>query len=123
MTETLLRVRDEYKLDWETSLGWAINTKNSLQSVHRFSSFQLIFGRSPNLPNILEDKPPALEGTTSSEIVVKEITALHAESESSEQIRRALRKNIRPSGVSFEMEIRCFIKDPAVKSGKDLTLF
>ena len=31
LTETLFRVRDEYKLDWETSLGWAISAKNSLQ--------------------------------------------------------------------------------------------
>ena len=92
LTETLLKVRDEYKLDWERSLGWAISAKNSLQSVHGFSPFQLFFGRNSNLPNILEDKPPALEGTTSSEIVAKHITALHAarkafiESESSERI-------------------------------------
>ena len=98
LTETLLKVRHEYKLDWETSLGWAINAKNSLQSVHGFSPFQLVFGRNPNLPNILEDKPPALEGTTSSEVVAKQITALHAaikafiESESSEHIWRVLRK-------------------------------
>ena len=39
LTETLLKVRDEYKLDWEISLGWAINAKNSLQSVHGFSHF------------------------------------------------------------------------------------
>ena len=71
LTETLLKVRVEYKLDWEASLGWAISAKNSLQCVHGFSPFQLVFGRNPNLPNILEDKPPALEGTTSSEIVAK----------------------------------------------------
>ena len=71
LKETLLKVRVEYKLDWEASLGWAISAKNSLQSVHGFSPFQLVFGRNPNLPNILEDKPPALEGTTSSEIVAK----------------------------------------------------
>ena len=90
LTETVLKGRDE--LDWETSLGWAISAKNSLQSVYGFSPFQLVFGRNPNLPNILEDKPPALEGTTSSEIVAKQITALYAarkafiESESSERI-------------------------------------
>ena len=90
LTETLLRVRDEYKLDWETSLGWGINAKNVLQSVHGFSPFQLVFGRNPNLPNILE--PPTLDGTTSSEIVAKQIITLHAarkafiESESSERI-------------------------------------
>ena len=70
LTETLLKVRVEYKLDWEASLGWAISA-NSLQSVHGFSPFQLVFGRNPNLPKILEDKLPALEGTTSSEIVAK----------------------------------------------------
>ena len=75
LTETLLKVRDEYKLDWETLLGWAINAENNLQSVRGFSPFQLVFGRNPNPPKILEEKPPALEGTTSSEIVAKQITA------------------------------------------------
>ena len=71
MLDRNITQRVEYKLDWEASLGWAISAKNSLQSVHGFSPFQLVFGRNPNLPNILEDKPPALEGTTSSEIVAK----------------------------------------------------
>ena len=75
LTETLLNVRDEYKLDWETLLGCAINAENNLQSVRGFSPFQLVFGRNPNPPKILEEKPPALEGITSSEIVAKQITA------------------------------------------------
>ena len=126
LTETLLKVRDEYKLDWETSLGWAINAKNSLQSVHGFSPFQLVFGRNPNLPNILEDNPSALEVTTSSEIVRKQITALHAarkafiESESSECIRRALRKNIRTSGVNFKNGDKVFYQRSISKEWKGL---
>ena len=46
LTETLLKVRDWHKLDWEKLLGWAINAKNSMQSVHGFSAFQLVFGRT-----------------------------------------------------------------------------
>ena len=122
LTGTLLKVRDEYKLDWETSLGWAINAENSLQSVHRFSPFQLVFGRNPNLPNMLEDKRPALERTTSIEIVAKQITALHAarkafiESESSERIQRA--KNIRPSGINFENGDKVFYQRSSSKEWK-----
>ena len=124
LTETLLKIRDEYKLDWETSLGWAISTKNSMQSVHGFSPFQLVFGRNPNLPNILEDKPPASEGTTSSEIVAKQFTALQAarkafiESESSEHIRRALRKNIQPYSVNFENGDKVFYHRSSSKEWK-----
>ena len=61
--------RDKYELYWEALLGWTVNAKNNLQSVHGFRPFLLVFGRNPNLPNILEDKPRALEGTTSSEVV------------------------------------------------------
>ena len=74
-------------------LAWANLARNSLQMWHRFSSCQLVFGRNPNLPNIMVETPPALEGVTSSEVLAKHLTALHAarkgyiESESSERIR------------------------------------
>ena len=63
---------------------------------------QLAFGHNPNLPFCLNDKPPALEGTTSSEVVAKILIALHAackaciENDTSEKLRRALRHKIRP---------------------------
>ncbi|CAC5381685.1 unnamed protein product [Mytilus coruscus] len=39
--------------------------RNALQMWNGFSSHQLVFGLNPNLPNILKDTLPALEGRTS----------------------------------------------------------
>ncbi len=72
-------------------------------NVHGYSPYQLVFGQNPNLPSVLVDKLPALEGTTVSAKVGEHISALHAsrkaftEAESSERIRRALRKQLRPT--------------------------
>ncbi len=77
--------------------------KNSMLNVHGYSPYQLVFGQNPNLPSVLVDKLPALEGTTVSAKVGEHISALHAsrkaftEAESSERIRRALRKQLRPT--------------------------
>ena len=38
----------------------------------------LFFGENPNLPNIMKDNLPALEGSTSSEVFAKHLNALHA---------------------------------------------
>ncbi|XP_057309261.1 uncharacterized protein LOC130647426 [Hydractinia symbiolongicarpus] len=60
--------------------------------------------RNPNIPCILTNKPPAMESKTASQVVAKNLNAMHAarrayiENESSEKIRRALRHQIRPSG-------------------------
>ena len=68
--------------------------KNSMQMVYGYSSNQLVFGTNPNL----SDGLPAMEGKTSSEVT--HLNALHAarkafiESESSERIRKALKKKI-----------------------------
>ena len=82
--------------------------KNALNNNHGYSPYQLVYGRNPNLPSVLTDKPPALEVTMMSNIVGKHIQVLHAyrtaftKSECSERIQRALRKQIRPSGICFQ---------------------
>ena len=84
-------------------LGWANMAKNSLQMWHGFSSYQLVFGQNPNLPNVMTAELPALEGTSTSEMLVQHLNGLHAarkafiESEADERIRRALRCKIRAS--------------------------
>ena len=75
--------------------------RNSLQMWNDFSSHQLVFGKNPNIPGIMSDKLPALEGTTSSEIFAQHLNALHEarrayiQTEANEQIRRALRTKVR----------------------------
>ena len=68
---------------------------------HGFSSYQLVFGQYPNLPNAMTENVPELHGITSSEIFASQLNVLHSigkafiESESCERIKRALQKKIR----------------------------
>lgn len=55
---------------------WENMARNSLQKWHGYSSYQLDFGKNPNLPNIMTDNLPALVGTTS-EILAKHVQTLH----------------------------------------------
>ena len=104
----LLKLRaDNPDISLEVLLCWACNARNALQMWQGFSSYQLVFGQNPNLPNIMTDNPPALEGSTSSAAFAKHITALHSsrqafiKSESDERIRRALRHKVRASEQKF----------------------
>ncbi|CAG2221800.1 unnamed protein product [Mytilus edulis] len=107
LTETVKKVRESSYLSWETAISWAVNAKNSLVNVYGYSPYQIVFGRNPNLPSTLVNKPPALEGETMSKTMGKHLVGLHearkafVASESSEKIRRALRKQVRPSGEKF----------------------
>ncbi|KAL5011741.1 hypothetical protein ScPMuIL_010292 [Solemya velum] len=118
LTEILLKVKEENSCDWSTALHWSLMAKNSLNNVHGYSPYQLVFGCTPNLPSVLVDKPPALEGTTISQTVGEHIIALHAartaftQSECSERIRRALRKQTRNCGEHFDMRDKVFYKRP-----------
>ena len=97
-------------------LAWANTARNSLQMWHGFSSYQLVFGQNPNLPNVMTDHMPALEGTTTSEMLTTHLNALHTarkafiESESNERIRRALRSKVRASEQTFSNGDRVYYK-------------
>ena len=94
--------------DLDTLLAWANLAKNSLQMWNGFSSFQLVLGQNPNLPNIMTDGLSALHGTTSSEILEKHLNALHTarkaciKCEADERIRRALCHQMRAVEDVFE---------------------
>lgn len=80
-----------------------------MQNIHGYSPHQLVFGKKPNLPSVLTNKPPALESTTKNECVAKHFSALHAsrkaftEAECSEKIQRALRKQLHQTHEKYEM--------------------
>lgn len=103
LTEIIKKVKSDRNVDYETALAWALMAKNTMSNVTGYSSYQLVFGRNPNLPSIFTDKLPALSGETTSQIVGKHISSLYAtrkaytEAECSERIRRALRKQTRTS--------------------------
>lgn len=89
-------------------LGWANMAKNSMQMVYGFSSNQLVYGTNPNLPNIMSNGLPAMEGKTSSEIFAQHFNALQAarkaftESENSERVRKALMRKVCTSITDYD---------------------
>ena len=106
--ECLQKILEENpKMKVETALVWAIHAKNCLQMNSGYSSYQLLFGQNPNLPSVIIDKPPALEGTTISKQFYKHLNGLHSgrrafiQAESSERIRRALRHQLRSHSEMF----------------------
>ena len=105
----LLKLQEQCpKTPIEVLLAWANTARNSFQMWHDFSSYQLVFGHNPNFPNVMTNQLPALDASTSSEILATHLNALHAareafiQSESSEIIRRALRCKIRASEEKYE---------------------
>ena len=90
----------------DVALAWTISARNCLANHSGFSANQLVFGRNPALPNVFCDRLPALEETSSSDIVRNNLNAMHVarqqfmKFESSERLRRALRHNVRPTDGS-----------------------
>ena len=101
--EMVQKTLEDVKCNFEVALAWAVSAKNALHNAHGYSPNQLVFGKNPNLPSLLNDKLPALEGVSTSEIVANNLNAMHAarksfiESEASEKLRRALRHQVRTS--------------------------
>ena len=99
---------DDGKIDSQILLSWANMARNSLQMWNGYSSHHLVFGENPNHPNIMNNKLPALQGTTSSEGFAEHLNALHAarkafiQMEADERIRRALRNKVRASKQVIE---------------------
>ena len=68
--DMVTKVVEETTCQLEIALTWAVNAKNSLHNVYGYSPNLSLVGIR-NLPSVINDKPPALVGTTSSEIVAK----------------------------------------------------
>ena len=75
-----------------------------------------MFGQNPNLPNIMSDTLPALQGSTSSEVFAQRLNDLHAacrafiQTEADGRVRRALRNKVRASEQVCEHGDRVFYK-------------
>ena len=86
-----------------------------------FSPYQLVYGRNPRLPGIMDDDLPALEGTSSEEVIARHLNAslsarkAFVSAQASEKIRRALKGNIRQSRKSFTDGDRVYFKRPDKK--------
>ena len=111
-----LMMESEPKLDEEICLYWAVNAKNCLQMWQGLSSYQLVFGKNPELPSNLNSNPPGLEGKTTSELFADQLTAMHLareafiKIESDGKLKKALRHNVRPTGDIKEIGDVVFFK-------------
>nr|CAB3262901.1 uncharacterized protein LOC100184952 [Phallusia mammillata] len=114
LTNILQKVKMESACDWDTCLAWSLSAKNSMINNNGFSPNQIVFGRNPHLPSILTDSLSALEdgyGTVESHMA-----ALHTArkafvtSQTSEKIRRALRKQTRQTGQIFNIGDQVYYK-------------
>lgn len=101
------RVMADTQCSLEIALAWAVSAKNSLETHLGFSPNQLVFGHNPNMPNILVDKPSALEPPSGSKLVRTHLNAMHAarqafiQNGASEKLRRSLLHQVRPTGEKF----------------------
>lgn len=110
ITDVMLsKLQEDFpKVPLEVLCAWASMARNSLQMWNGYSSHQLVFGSNPNVPNVITDNIPALEGSTTSEVLAKHLNVLHAarqgyiQAESCERVRRALRSKVRASQQVFQ---------------------
>ena len=116
---TVSKILDDTECDLNVAVAWAVSAKNSLRNVHGYSPNQLVFGKNPNFPNIIDNEVPALEGLTSSEIVEQNLNAMHSarrnyiENESSNKIRKALKSQTRSyADINYMTGDRVYFKRP-----------
>ena len=115
LTETFLKARENCVGD-EICLQQSVFAKNCLTNTFGFSPYQLVYGRLPNIPNVMTHRLPALCNTTSSEIVRTHLGALNAarkafmEAECSGRIKTALHRNIRRSNLDIGIGDRVYFQ-------------
>ena len=67
---------EDIKCDLQLTVSWAVSAENSLK-MFMASPNQLVFGKKSNFSNVCLDLLPVLEIKTTSEILPKNINALH----------------------------------------------
>ena len=89
--------------------------------MHGFSPYQIVYGKKPNLPSNIINKPLAI-----SEVMKRHHTGLqearktYLATESSERIKRELRKQKRPKGEEFKQGEKVFFFGDGGCGGKEL---
>ena len=117
-------IQEDAKCDIHTALSWAVAAYNALHNFNVYSWNQIVFGYNPSLPNVILNKPPALENRVTSEIISENIKAMcnarkeFISIESNEKIRRALLHQIR----SEDMEGVCQSDKAYFKREDDMDL-
>lgn len=86
--------------------------------VEGFNTYQLVYKWNPNLPCTVSDELPALEGTTSSEIIASHTAReVFIAAEASEKIR-TLKHKVRTTGKVFKSGEVSISREKSNSSGK-----
>lgn len=102
----------------ENAVCWAISAKNALVNVSGYSPNQLVFGRNPNIPNILNSELPALEPCRYQDKLQETIKGMNdarkafIHSEADERLKRAVKKKTRTqiSSEPFELQSKVYFR-------------
>lgn len=98
---SIQKVRLDTGCSLSVALAWSISAKNCLCNVYGFSPNQLVFGKNPNFPSVLDNKIPANNGICTSKMLESHLNALHSarqrfiEAEAAEKVKRALARKTR----------------------------
>ena len=97
--------------DLEKAVVWATSAKNSLSNVQGYSPNQLVFGRNTNFPNLLNNKPPAMEPCDYNNYLFKNLKAMKAarktfiHHEACDKLNRAFNRKTRTQITSLNFNI------------------
>ena len=75
--DMILKVMKDRKCSLPIAVVWSVSAKNSLANVYGYSPNQLVFGRNPSFPSLLDSKLPALDQSCSSVILQQHLSAMH----------------------------------------------
>ena len=87
------------------------HAENCLQIHRGVNSYQLAFGRSPKLPNVMGEELPVSEGKTTSETMARHLNALHS---AREDRRENAKKLLGPARVTFQDGKVIFVRQGGV---------
>ena len=117
VAEGMKKTIEDEKCAPEIALSWSVSAKNALSNNSGHSPNEMVFGFNINTPTVLNDKIPALDSYTTSDIVRINMNAQHAArknfiaNESSEKIRRALRSKVRSySDETYESGMKVYYR-------------
>ena len=125
LAETMAKTNADTNCDDEMALAWTCCTKNALCNKNSYSANQRVFVKSINRPSVLTDALPVIEPTQTTEMVRRNLDAIHSakenciEAEWSKWIHRALRHKLGSYGDHrFENGEKVFYKIKGYKGWK-----
>ena len=108
------------KTPLDIALSYACNAKNCIQMWNGFSSFQIVFGQNPRLPNVFNAALPELEGKTHSEIIAMHLNTLQIareaflQSQAERKLKTALSHRIRANMEKYSTGDKVYFKEDGV---------